>query len=91
MVDRQTAVIGTSAALCHRCPVFQRFDIFDGEHGSTFAFHIAFPCDQGSTERSHDAGNVRADCVAACNFLKTSKNSIIIESTALHNNVLSQF
>ena len=90
-VDGQTAVVGTSAAVCHGGSVLQAVDLIDGKHGSFFTFLIAFPCDQGCTEGTHDSCDIRADSLAVGNFLKTSKNRIIVESTTLYNNVLAKF
>ena len=91
MVDRQTAVVGTSAALCHGCGVLHGFDIINGEHGSAFAVRISFSGDQGGSKSAHDTGNVRADRLAVRNFFKASQNGIIIEGTALNDNMISKF
>ena len=51
---------------------------------------IAFSCDQCCAESTHDTGNVRTDRLTVCNPLKASKNSVVIERTALYNNVASE-
>ena len=53
-VDGQTAVVGTSAAVCHGGGVLEAVDLIDGKHGGFFTLLIALPCDQSSTEGTHD-------------------------------------
>ena len=42
-----------------------------GEHGGLITFLMAFPCNQGSTESSHNTGNIRTDTLDTGNFFKT--------------------
>ena len=44
-VDGQTAVVGTSAAVCHGGGVLEAVDLIDGKHGGFFTLLIALPCD----------------------------------------------
>ena len=91
MVNGQTAGIGTSAAFCHSRGVLHGFDIINGKHGSAFTVRISFSGDQSSSKSAHNTGNIRTDCLAVRNFFKTSQNGIIIESTALNDNMISKF
>ena len=90
MVDRQTAVVCASTTFCHCCGVFKGTDVINGKHGCAFAVDITFSGNQSCTECTHDSGNIRTDSLAAGDLFKASKNSIIIEGTALHNNMLSK-
>ena len=90
MIDRQTAVICTSSTFSHCCRVFQRFNVLNGKHRSTFTVNITFSGNEGSSECSHDTGNIRTYGFAVCDFLKTSENGIVIESSSLHNNMLTE-
>ena len=89
-VDGQTAAVRTSLAVCHRGRIFQLVDLFDGEHCGLLIGRIALSCDQRRTECTHDTGNVRADGFAVGDSLKASKNSIVVERTALYNDMASQ-
>ena len=48
------------------------------------------PGNQGSSERPHDAGDVRADSLAAGNPFKTPENGIVVKRTALNDNVFAE-
>ena len=91
MVDRQTAVVCTSTTFCHCCGVFKGTDVINGKHCCAFAVNITFSGNQSCTECTHDSGNVRADRFTVRDFLKASKNCIIIEGTSLNNNMISEF
>ena len=90
-VDGQTAVVGTSTAVCHCGCVFQFIDLVNGEHGGFLTLLVTFAGDQGSAERTHDSGDIRTDGFTVGDFFKASQNCIIIESTALYNDVLTKF
>ena len=90
-VDGKTAVVGTSVAVGHGGGVFQLIDLVNGKHGGLAAFCvITLLGNQGSAESTHDSSNIRADGLAACNTLKASKNTVVIEGTALYNNVFAK-
>ena len=89
-VDGQTAAVRTAFAVCHRGRVFQLIDLFDGEHRSLLICRIALSCDQRRTERTHNAGDVRADGFAVGDPLKASENSVVVERTALYDDVASK-
>ena len=89
-VDGQTTVVGTSAAVCHGGGVLEAVDLIDGKHGSFFTLLIALPCDQSSTEGTHDPGDIRADGLAVGNLLKAAENCVIIEGTTLYNDMLAK-
>ena len=88
-VDSQTAVIGTSTTVCHRSCIFQLVDLFNGEHRGLLIGGVALSCDQRRTERTHDAGDVRADGFAVGDPLKASENSVVVECTTLNNDMLT--
>ena len=90
VVDGQTAGVGTSAAFCHRCGVFQGTDVVDGEHGRSLALGVALPCDEGCSESAHDSGDIRTDRLAVGYLLKTPQDGIIIEGSALDHDVVSK-
>ena len=73
----------------HGCGILQFFHLLFGEHGSLLTF-IALSCNQGSTECAHDTGNIRTGNLTVCDFFQASQNCIIIEGTALHDDVLSK-
>ena len=89
-VDGQTAAVRTSLTVCHRGRIFQLVDLFNGEHRGLLIGGVALSCDQCRTERTHDAGDVRADGFAVGDPLKASENSVVVERTALYNDVASQ-
>ena len=89
-VDGEQAVIGTSTTAGQFCLKFQIIDLFDGQHSGLFAF-ITVTGDQCSAEGTHDTGDIRTDRFASGNGLKASQNRVIIECTALHNDVLTKF
>ena len=89
-VDGQTTVVGTSAAVCHGGGVLEAVDLIDGKHGGFFTLLIALPCDQSSTEGTHDPGDIRADGLAVGNLLKAAENCVIIEGTTLYNDMLAK-
>ena len=68
----------------------QGIDLFNGQHGCLIAFAVSLSCNQSGTECTHDTRNIRPDRFAVRNFFKASKNSIIIESTALYNNIFAE-
>ena len=47
-------------------------------------------CDQGGSEGTHDAGDIRTDGAAAGDPLKTSQYGVVVEGSALDNNVFSE-
>src|SRR5699024_4067238 len=89
-VDDQTAVVGTSLAVCHGGGVLERVDLLDRKHRRLLVRVIALARDQSRSERAHDAGDVRTDRLAVRNLLKAAQNRVVIESSALHNDVASQ-
>ena len=90
MVHCQPAVICAALALGIVCCILERTDLTDREHGSLFPFLIALPCDQTGSKRAHDACNVRADGFTAGNFLERSQNAIVVEGSALADDVAAK-
>ena len=90
-IDGQTAVIGTSAAVCHRCCIFQLIDLVNGKHCCLFARLITLSRDQSRTKRTHDTCDIRTDRFTACDLLKASQYRIIIKSTTLYNDMPAKF
>ena len=90
-VDGKTAVIGTSVAVGHGGGIFQLVDLSNGKHGSLTAFcMVALLGNEGSTESAHNTGNVRTNSFTACNALKASKNTVVVEGSTLYHNMTSQ-
>ena len=89
-VDGEQAVIGTSTTAGQFCLKFQIIDLFDGQHSGLFAF-ITVTGNQCSAEGTHDTGDIRTDCFASGNGLKASQDSIVVEGTALNDDVLTKF
>ena len=54
------------------------------------AFLIALSCDEGSTEGAHDTGDIRTDGLAVGDLLKASENGVVVEGTALDNDVFAE-
>ena len=90
-VDCQTAVVCTSATICHRCCIFQFIDLVNGKHCGFFAFLITLSRNQCSTESSHNTGNIRTNSFTVGNTFKASKNSVIVEGTTLYNDMSAKF
>src|SRR5699024_7611226 len=90
MVDGQTAGVGASPAFCHSRGVLHSFDVVDREHSRALAVCISLAGDQSRPESAHDTGNVRTYSLAVCDFLKTSQNGIIVEGTALNDNMVPE-
>ena len=90
-IDGQTAVIGTSAAVCHRCCIFQLIDLVNGKHGCLFSCLITLSRDQSRAKRTHDTCDIRTDRFTVCDLLEASEYRIIIKSTTLHNDMLTKF
>ena len=90
-VDRQTAVVGTSAAVRHRCCIFQFIDLVNGKHCGLFAIFITLSCNQCRTKSSHNTCNIRTDGFTVGNTFKASKNSVIVEGTTLYNDMSAKF
>ena len=65
-------------------------DLVDGEHGGFRAFHVALPGDEGSAEGAHDTGDIRTDRLAVGDLLKASENGVVVEGTALYNDVFAE-
>ena len=89
-VDGEPAVIGAAPALCHAGLKFQGIDLIDGQHGGLIARGIVVPGDQGRAESAHDAGDVRADRLAAGDLFKASQDRVVVEGAALHHDLASQ-
>ena len=77
---RQRAMLGL------KC---QCIDLVNGQHGG-LSFLITLPGNQGSTESTHDTGDIRTDRFAAGNLFKASEYGVIVEGTALYNDVLTK-
>ena len=88
-IDGQTAVVGTSAAFGHGSGKRQFLHLCFGQHGRLLAL-IPFSCDQSRTESSHDSGDIRTDDLAFGNLFQASQYRIIIECTALNDDMLSE-
>ena len=89
-IDRQTAAVGTAAAFCHAGRKFQRIDLVNRKHGGLIAFGVMLPCNKSGTESTHNSCDIRTNGFTAGNFFKASQYGIIIESTALHNDLFSE-
>ena len=90
MVDGQTAGIRTSAAFRHGRGVLHVLDLVDGKHGRAFAVRVPLAGDEGRAEGAHDAGDVRTDGLAVRDLLETPEDRVIVESTALYDDVVSK-
>ena len=90
-VDRQTALVGTALTFCHIGSKLKAVDLINGEHRGLHTILVTFAGNQGSTESTHDTGDIRTDRFTSGNLFKTAKNGIIVESTTLHNDVFAKF
>ena len=66
-------------------------NLFNGKHRSSFAFAETFARNESCAKCPHDSGNIRSHRLAVGDCLETSKNSIIIECTTLHDDPLPKF
>ena len=53
----------------------------------TFTAVPTFFCDKCRTERTHNTCNIRTDNIFTCQKFKTTKYSVVVESTALNNDI----
>ena len=90
LVDREPAVVGAEPAAGHGGRVGEVIDRLDREHVGLRAVAAALLCDQGRAERTHDAGDVRADDLALRDPLEASKNRVIVKCPALDDDILSE-
>ena len=90
LVYRESAAVGAASALCHAGLVFQGAELFVGEHGGFVAFLVALSGDEGSAEGAHDACNIGADGLAACDLFKAPQHRVVIEGAALHHDLAAQ-
>ena len=51
---------------------------------------IALFCNQGCTECTHNTGNVGPDDLSAGDFLECTQHGIVVEGSALHDNVFAE-
>ena len=68
--------------------------LFIGKHSGLAGFSLrqeALSGNEGRSESAHNPGNIRTDSLAVCDFLKTSQNGVVVESSPLDHNVCSQF
>ncbi len=89
-VDGETAVVGAALAVSCLRRVLQRFDLLDRQHGRLLSL-AAVPGDQCGAEGTHDTCDIRAHSLAVRDALKAAENAVIIEGSALHNDVFSEF
>ena len=90
-VDRQDTVVYASAAAAHGGRVGQIDYIIQREHRRLMGtVHVALTGDQCCAEGTHDTCDIRADGIAAGDPLEASEDCVIVESSALHNDVLSE-
>ena len=54
------------------------------------AVHIALTGDKSSSEGTHDTCDIRADSFAAGDPLKASEDCVVVEGSALDNDILSE-
>ena len=59
-------------------------------HGEFLRHMVALAGDEGGAEGAHDAGNVRTDDIGVQKFLEGAQNRVVIECTALDDDVLSE-
>ena len=90
MVDGQSAVVGAFAAVGKSGAEGQALDLLEGEHSAARALRGAFPRDQGCTESAHDAGDIGTDNLAVRDLFKRAKHSVIVEGSALDDDVLAE-
>ena len=88
-VDREHTVVLTTAATATGGRIFKREDVGDREHGGFFAAIVA-TCDQSRAERAHKTGDVGADHVYACDLFEGAENRLVIERTALNDDVITE-
>ena len=90
-IDGETAVIGAAFTFRHAGLKLQVHDLFDSQHGSACAFLITFSGDQRGAKGTHNTGDIRTDRLAVGNLFKAAEHSVVVESTALYNNVFTEF
>ena len=88
-VDGEQAVIGTPTTAGQFCLKFQIIDLLNGEHRCLFAF-VTVTGDQCSTESTHNTGDIRTDRFTSGNSFEASQNRIVVEGTALNDDVLTK-
>ena len=89
LVDGEHTVVGAAAAAYGRSGIGQVQDVVQRKH-TAFLPRIVAPGNQSRAEGPHQAGNVRAGGVHAGDFLKSPEHRLIVEGSALNNDVFSQ-
>ena len=90
MVDGQAAVVGAAAAGRERCLELQVFDLVKGEHGRLLPAVVPFTRDQRGAERAHDPGDIGAGDLPAGDHLDAAQDGVIVECTALDDDIFTQ-
>ncbi len=90
VVDGQTAVVAALSAAAERCLKGQRLHLLQTEHGGGLGGIEPLPCDQSGAERTHDAGDVRTDHIAAGNLLERAQHGVVVEGAALHDDIFAK-
>ncbi len=85
-VHGQHAVVGAALAAGHGGLVFQVDHLVEGHHRGRLSL-VPFPGDQRRAESAHDAGDVRADRLAAGDLLEAAQHGVIVEGAALDDDI----
>ena len=90
MVDRQSAVVGAASAGRQCCLELQVFNLVKGEHGGLLPAIVALAGDEGSAEGTHDTGDIGSGDLSARNCLHTAQNGVVVEGSALDDNIFAK-
>ena len=71
-VNGKATVVGTALAFSHAGFKLQGQNLVKGQHGRFVICAVTLPGNKGSTEGTHDSGNVRTDGFTAGNLFKAS-------------------
>ena len=91
-IDRQPAAVGATFAGRHTGGILQRIDLINRQHRGrkSFLFMKALAGNEGGTEGTHNAGNVRSDRLTVGDFFKGAKHRIVVKGTALYHDVFAK-
>ena len=87
--DGQHTTVGTARAAGCPAGIGQTAHLLQRQHGRGLVI-IAFPRQQRSAEGPHDPRDIRTHDLTPCQLFKRAQDCLVVECTALHDNVRSK-
>ena len=89
LIHGEHALVVAALTAGHGRLILERNDPVERQHRGRLVFP-AFARNQRRAKGTHDAGDIRANAFARRCALKGAEHCVVIESTALHDNVLAE-